>query len=191
MLSPCSQMPPARRLDWWKELAEARLESDQALLRPVAFTDRAALAEIAFDADTWRYFVQRIDADVDLDGFIRQAVEDHAAKRRVVFVVIDKATGSVAGSMAYGNLAEADRRLEIGWSWLGRASKSTRPHAAIATSNPVGPSFLRSSPPIPLTTNSSDPMSSCTAVSIISSGRRSATCSIPRGRATSSFNSTN
>ena len=125
MLSPCSQMPPARRLDWWKELAEARLESDQALLRPVAFTDRAALAEIAFDADTWRYFVQRIDADVDLDGFIRQAVEDRAAKRRVVFVVIDKATGSVAGSMAYGNLAEADRRLEIGWSWLGRAYRGT------------------------------------------------------------------
>ena len=125
MLSPCSQMPPARRLDWWKDLAEARLESDQALLRPVAFTDRAALAEIAFDADTWRYFVQRIDADVDLDGFIRQAVEDHAAKRRVVFVVIDKATGSVAGSMAYGNLAEADRRLEIGWSWLGRAYRGT------------------------------------------------------------------
>ena len=125
MLSPCSQMPPARRLDWWKELAELRLESDQALLRPVAFTDRAALAEIAFDADTWRYFVQRIDADVDLDGFIRQAVEDRAAKRRVVFVVIDKATGSVAGSMAYGNLAEADRRLEIGWSWLGRAYRGT------------------------------------------------------------------
>ena len=125
MLSPCSQMPPARRLDWWKDLAEARLESDQALLRPVAFTDRAALAEIAFDADTWRYFVQRIDADVDLDGFIRQAVEDRAAKRRVVFVVIDKATGSVAGSMAYGNLAEADRRLEIGWSWLGRAYRGT------------------------------------------------------------------
>ena len=125
MLSPCSQPPPARRLDWWKDLAEARLESDQALLRPVAFNDRAALAEIAFDADTWRYFVQRIDADVDLDGFIRQAVEDRAAKRRVVFVVIDKATGSVAGSMAYGNLAEADRRLEIGWSWLGRAYRGT------------------------------------------------------------------
>ena len=125
MLSPCSQMPPARRLDWWKELAELRLESDQALLRPVAFTDRTALAEIAFDADIWRYFVQRIDADADLDGFIRQAVEDRAAKRRVVFVVIDKATGSVAGSMAYGNLAEADRRLEIGWSWLGRAYRGT------------------------------------------------------------------
>jgi len=27
-----------------------------------------------------------------------------------------------AGSMSFGNLAEADGRLEIGWSWLGRDS---------------------------------------------------------------------
>lgn len=105
----------------WKDLADVRLENDYAQLRPIAFTDRAALADIAFDADIWRYFVQRIDADADLDRFIEQAVEDTAAIRRVVFAVIDKATGTVAGSMAYGNLAEADRRLEIGWSWLGRA----------------------------------------------------------------------
>ncbi|KJY40503.1 GCN5 family acetyltransferase, partial [Streptomyces sp. NRRL B-1568] len=29
-------------------------------------------------------------------------------------------TGRTAGSMSFGNMAEADRRLEIGWSWLGR-----------------------------------------------------------------------
>ena len=105
----------------WKDLAEVRLENDYVQLRPMAFTDRAALADIAFDADIWRYFVQRVDADADLDRFIQQAVEDTAALRRIVFAVMDKATGTVAGSMAYGNLAEADRRLEVGWSWLGRA----------------------------------------------------------------------
>jgi RimJ/RimL family protein N-acetyltransferase len=105
----------------WKELADARLENEYVQLQPIAFTDRAAFADIAFDADIWRYFVQRVDADADLDRFIQQAVEDTAAIRRVVFAVIDKVTGTVAGSMAYGNLAEADRRLEIGWSWLGRA----------------------------------------------------------------------
>ena len=109
----------------WTNLAGISLENDYARLRPIAFTDRAALAEIAFDADIWRYFVQRIDADVDLDRFIKQAVEDNAAARRVVFVVIDKAADTVAGSMAYGNLVEADRRLEIGWSWLGRTSRGT------------------------------------------------------------------
>ncbi|MGB8843143.1 MAG: GNAT family protein [Aliidongia sp.] len=107
----------------WKDLAATQLENDHALLRPITHADRAALAEIAFDPDIWRYFVQRIDGDEDLDRFISQAVEDNAAFRRVVFAVIDKATGKLAGSMAYGNMAEADRRLEIGWSWLGRAHR--------------------------------------------------------------------
>ncbi|WP_338426271.1 GNAT family N-acetyltransferase [Sphingopyxis kveilinensis] len=123
MSSPCLQMPPTSRLDWFGQLAEVSLENDHARLRPIAPTDRAALADIAFDRDIWRYFVQRIDTDEDLDRFIEQAVEDTAACRRVVFAVIDKASGAVAGSMAYGNLAEADRRLEIGWSWLGRAHR--------------------------------------------------------------------
>lgn len=121
MLSPCSQRPPTKTLDWFRDLAGVELENEHVRLRPVALTDRAALAEIAFDDDIWRFFVQRIDTDADLDRFIQLAVEDTAANRRAVFAVIDKGTGAVAGSMAYGNLAEADRRMEIGWSWLGRA----------------------------------------------------------------------
>jgi RimJ/RimL family protein N-acetyltransferase len=121
MSPPCSQQPQVRTPDWLRDLASVELENEHVRLRPIALTDRSALAEIAFDADIWRYFVQRIDNDADLDRFIRLAVEDTAANRRVVFAVINKETGSVAGSMAYGNLAEADRRLEVGWSWLGRA----------------------------------------------------------------------
>lgn len=44
-----------------KDLAEARLENDCARLRPIAFTDGTALADITFDADIWRCFVQRIE----------------------------------------------------------------------------------------------------------------------------------
>lgn len=121
MSPPCSQRRPTMTLDWFRELAGLELENEHVRLRPFTLTDRSALAEIAFDAEIWRYFVQRIDDDADLDRFIQLAVEDTAANRRAVFAVIDKGTGAVAGSMAYGNLAEADRRLEIGWSWLGRA----------------------------------------------------------------------
>lgn len=123
MSSTCSQLPPDTMPDWSRDLAGLDLENEHVRLRPIALDDRPALAQIAFDAEIWHYFVQRIDNDADLDRFIQLAVEDTAANRRVVFSVIDKATGALAGSMAYGNLAEADRRLEIGWSWLGRAHR--------------------------------------------------------------------
>lgn len=104
----------------WKTLASTWLETDAVQLRPLRRDDRAALAAIAFDPDIWRYFVQRVTTETELDRFIDLALDDTAAGRRVVFAVIDKASGRLAGSMAYGNLAEGDQRLEIGWSWLGR-----------------------------------------------------------------------
>ncbi|MFE9575438.1 GNAT family N-acetyltransferase [Nocardia sp. NPDC006044] len=104
----------------WAELAPARLENDHVLLRPIEPADRAALCEIALDPDIWRYFVSLVETEADFDAFFDAALEDQRAGRRVVFYIMDKASGRAAGSMSYGNLAERDGRLEIGWSWLGR-----------------------------------------------------------------------
>lgn len=105
----------------WKTLAEVRLENDEVMLRRIERSDRAALSKIAFDPEIWRYFVQRVANEQDLDRFLELAIDDTAAGRRTVFAVLDKASGSLAGSMAYGNLSEPEKRLEIGWSWLGSA----------------------------------------------------------------------
>jgi RimJ/RimL family protein N-acetyltransferase len=103
----------------WANLRSARLGNDFVALRPLAATDRPALAAIVFDPEIWRYFVQRVATAADLDAFLDAALNDTAAGRRVVYAVIDKVSGELAGSMAYGNLAETEKRLEIGWSWLG------------------------------------------------------------------------
>ncbi len=106
----------------WSELGSARLENEHVLVRPLVAEDRAALAGIAFDPDIWRYFVQRVASEDDLDAFVRGALDDRAAGRRMVYAVVDKTRGdALAGSMAYGNLAPSEQRLEIGWSWLGAA----------------------------------------------------------------------
>lgn len=109
----------------WQSLLETTLENDRVLLRAVGLGDRDGFAAVALDPDIWRFFTSRIDNDADLDRFIALAIEDTRRCSRVVFAVVDKASGRIAGSMAYGNLAEADRRLEIGWSWLGREFRGT------------------------------------------------------------------
>jgi RimJ/RimL family protein N-acetyltransferase len=107
-------------MSWFDQAASARLENDAVLLRPVTPADRDGVHAVAMDPDIWRYFVSRVDTDDDFDRFFQAMLADLAAGRRVPFVVVDKASGRIAGSMSYGNLAEADGRLEIGWSWLGR-----------------------------------------------------------------------
>jgi RimJ/RimL family protein N-acetyltransferase len=110
----------------WAQLDSARLENEHVLIRPLEADDRSALAAVAFDPDIWRYFVQRVKNEEDLDAFLRSALDDRAAGRRMVYAVVDKTRGNaLAGSMAYGNLAPSEQRLEIGWSWLATAYRGT------------------------------------------------------------------
>ena len=104
----------------WAELAATRLENEHLLLRPLTAEDRPGIQAIAMDPDIWTYFVSRVDTDEDFDAFFAAMLADQAAGRRVVFNIMDRASGRTAGSMSYGNMSEGDLRLEIGWSWLGR-----------------------------------------------------------------------
>ncbi|HEY3732892.1 MAG TPA: GNAT family protein [Streptosporangiaceae bacterium] len=105
----------------WTETAATTLENEHLLLRPVRPADRASLHAIAMDPQIWRYFVVRIETAADFDAFFDAGLADQEAGRRVVYHITDKRTSQAAGSMSFGNMAERDRRLEIGWSWLGRA----------------------------------------------------------------------
>ncbi|MGD0062385.1 MAG: GNAT family protein [Streptosporangiaceae bacterium] len=103
----------------WAQTATARLENEHVLLSPFTPGDRSPLREIAMAPAIWRYFVTRIDTPADFDAFFDAALDDQAAGRRVSFCITDKRSGRAAGSMSFGNLAEKDQRIEIGWSWLG------------------------------------------------------------------------
>lgn len=109
----------------WAELAATTLENEQALLRPITDQDRAGLHVIAMDPDIWGYFVTRVETDADFDAFFDATLEDHRAGRRAVYHITDKRRGRAAGSMSFGNMAERDGRIEIGWSWLGRDFRGT------------------------------------------------------------------
>ncbi|GAA3063014.1 GNAT family N-acetyltransferase [Streptomyces glomeratus] len=104
----------------WAQKAAAVLENEHVRLHPVTEADREGIRAVAMDPDIWRYFVSAVENEADFKVFFDTCLADQAAGRRVVFVVTDKSSGRIAGSMCYGNLAEADARLEIGWSWLGR-----------------------------------------------------------------------
>ncbi|NJP65298.1 GNAT family N-acetyltransferase [Streptomyces spiramenti] len=103
----------------WSRHASTSLANEHVELHPVSEKDREPLREIAYDDRIWTYFVSRVACDDDFDPFFDAMLADHAAGRRAVHVIVDNSTGRVAGSSSYGNLSEADRRLEIGWSWLG------------------------------------------------------------------------
>jgi len=95
------------------------LENSRVRLRPLELTDFEALKAVAMDAELWQYTLTRADDAVSLAAYIRQAVEAREQGLRYPFAIIDRETGELAGSTSYYNVAEADQRLSIGYTWVG------------------------------------------------------------------------
>ena len=101
------------------------LENNIALLRPLTTEDEEGLSKIAFDAEIWKYSVSRIMNSTELKEFINTSLEDRKRNFRYPFTIVDKRIGEIAGSTSYANISVKDKRLEIGWTWLGKKFMGT------------------------------------------------------------------
>jgi N-acetyltransferase len=101
------------------------LEGVHVRLEPLAETHIPRLAEVAFDAELWRWSVTRIRTIEDLTAYVRSALRDRRLGTALPFATIDRATGRVAGSTRFGNIDRAHRRVEIGWTWIARPWQRT------------------------------------------------------------------
>lgn len=108
----------------WREKASTILENEHVLLRPIHVEDKAEIRELSRDNHIWRYFVFRVSNDTEFENFFTSMFNDQASGARAVYIVVDKSSGRIAGSMSFGNMVEREARLEIGWSWLGKAFRN-------------------------------------------------------------------
>jgi RimJ/RimL family protein N-acetyltransferase len=97
------------------------LENDHILLRPLQVADFTTLLELTQDASLWTYFTHDLSTLAGLETW----AAGHFSGDRLQFVVIDKATQQVLGSTGFGNYFPRDQRIEIGWTWLGKAFQGT------------------------------------------------------------------
>ncbi len=102
------------------------LETDKVILRPIEEKDYNSFLQIAQqDEDMWYYFSLNLGDEAQLTKWMSMAFAEKKAETRRPFVIIEKATGKIAGSSSIGNISYHDLRFEIGWSWLGKDFRST------------------------------------------------------------------
>jgi RimJ/RimL family protein N-acetyltransferase len=94
------------------------LENDKILLRPITEQDFFLLQDLANDPRLWIYFTQDLSVASDFAKWVAPAM----IGERLQFVVIKKSNKAIVGSTAFGNYSPADQRIEIGWTWLGKAN---------------------------------------------------------------------
>lgn len=101
------------------------LETPRVILRLINQQDRQQFSQIIKSNDIWKYFTKDLSEDKDLEQWIDEALAERNQGKRMPFTIIDKDTKTICGSTSFGNISFYDKRLEIGWTWLGTGYMGT------------------------------------------------------------------
>ncbi len=101
------------------------LEGEFVRLEPLSLDHVAGLTAAGRDPRIWTWMPADGSTASGMRAIVEAAISGRLAGTMLPFVTVDRATGRVAGSSRYLNLAPADLRLEIGWTWLDPAFQRT------------------------------------------------------------------
>ncbi len=102
------------------------LENQNALLRPLGTDDTQLLNEVAIaQEDLVLYSPYKIHTPDLLAQYIAASLAERGSGIRYPFAIYDKTQGCWAGSTSIANVSNKERRLEIGWTWIGKAFQQT------------------------------------------------------------------
>lgn len=94
-------------------------------LEPLNRNHAPALLPAALDPELWRWTAAAVSSRADLDRYITTALDDHRNGTALPFATIALATGRAIGSTRFANYDAANRRVEIGWTWIARDFQRT------------------------------------------------------------------
>ncbi|HEY0737905.1 MAG TPA: GNAT family protein [Herpetosiphonaceae bacterium] len=101
------------------------LEGQVVRLEPLTLAHLDQLCEVALDEDLWRWTTTQVRTRDELREYIEAALQSQQQGTALPFATIERASGRAIGSTRYGNIEMRDRRVEIGWTWVGRPWQRT------------------------------------------------------------------
>ncbi len=102
----------------WMKIESVVLQGDLVRLEPLRFDHLPALCKVALDPSIWEFSPEPIAGESDVENYVRAAMAEEKLGTTLPFVTISKEDGRVVGSTRFGNIDIANRRVEIGWTWL-------------------------------------------------------------------------
>ncbi|MBT2452247.1 GNAT family N-acetyltransferase [Streptomyces sp. ISL-43] len=103
--------------------ATAELVGKRVRLEPLEPRHHDGLCEAVRDGSLWELAVTMVPHPDDVRGFIEDAVAAREEGTQIPYATVDAATGRVLGSTRLMVINTANRRLEIGWTFLAESSQ--------------------------------------------------------------------
>ena len=87
-------------------------------LEPMRADHIDALTRVGLEPELWRWTQTFIATPHDMSRYVLQALDELSRGIALPFVIVAQPRGEVVGSTRYGSVDLANRRLEIGWTWI-------------------------------------------------------------------------
>lgn len=101
-------------------LTPVTLQGRWVRLEPLGSADVARLLPVAGDPELWRLTREDASTPEGLVAYVERALAAQAQGTVLPFVIVEQGTDTAVGSTRLGNYEPGDRRIEIGWTWVGR-----------------------------------------------------------------------
>ncbi|HET7463853.1 MAG TPA: GNAT family protein [Longimicrobium sp.] len=101
------------------DLTPPTLTGRHVRLVPLTLEHVPVLWEVANEDEIWRWTLNRIGGEDDVRRYVAEALDKQAAGVAIPFMTTEAATGRAIGSTRYHNIDPHNRRVEIGYTWIG------------------------------------------------------------------------
>ena len=92
---------------------------------PLSLDHVPELCKVGLDPEIWTYTLVLIRNQEEMKRYVETALRAQAEGTALPFATIDKESGQVAGSTRFGSIDRSHKRVEIGWTWLGKEFQRT------------------------------------------------------------------
>lgn len=108
------------------QLSSCVLTGKDVRLEPLSLDHHQQLTAAISDPEVGRWMTTPLATGAAMRLFIEDALRTRDSGTAVPFATVDLATSRVVGSTRYGNIDGANRRVEIGWTFIAPAWQRTR-----------------------------------------------------------------
>ncbi|MCF5148978.1 GNAT family N-acetyltransferase [Pseudomonas sp. PA-6-3F] len=106
-------------------MTQITLTGSTVELQPLQREHKTALLEAAADGQLWNLKVTNVPGPDTIDTYIDTALAGRDAGSVIPFTLVRAGTGQVVGSTRFWKVDRANRKLEIGHTWLAESTQKT------------------------------------------------------------------
>ncbi len=108
------------------KLDKVTLTGRHVRLEPLSENHLAGLCDAISDGELWKLFFTNVPHPDDIGGFYSDACQMQASSQGLAFATIDRETNQVVGSTRFMNAHIANKRLEIGFTFIRSSFQKTK-----------------------------------------------------------------